>query len=87
MERLVGNGAKFHEVLPKTKLPSFKKIAKSVIVRKNIKQHIVGVNRDILSWLVNLSASSGLVVNYEKAMEHQLSPVSLPIVTTERSRH
>ena len=47
MERLVENGAnKFHEVLPKTKLPTFKKIGKSVLVQKNNKQHIVGVNRD-----------------------------------------
>ena len=55
-EGLVENGAKtFHEALPKTKLPSFKNIAKSVIVQNNNKQYIVEVNTDILSWLANLS--------------------------------
>ena len=55
-EGLVENGAKtFHEALPKTKLPSFKNIAKSVIVQNNNKQYIVEVNTHILSWLANLS--------------------------------
>ena len=55
-EGLVENGAKtFHGALPETKLPSFKNIAKSATVQKNNKQHIVEVNRDILSWLANLS--------------------------------
>lgn len=67
----MGNGAKkFHEMLPKNKVTFIqKKIAKSVIVRKNNKQHIVGVGRYIFSWLVNLPASSRLVVNYEQAMD------------------
>ena len=38
-EGLLENGAKtFHDTLSKTKLPSFKNIAKSVIVQKNDKQ-------------------------------------------------
>ena len=35
---LLGNGAKKYDRLPKPKLPSFKNIAKSVIVEKNNKQ-------------------------------------------------
>ena len=55
-EGLLGNEAKiFHEALPKTKLPSFKNTAKSVIVQNNNKQYIAEVNIDILSWLANLS--------------------------------
>ena len=47
-ERLVENGVKkFHEALPKTKLPSFKNTAKSITVRKNNKQRIVRIKRDI----------------------------------------
>ena len=71
-ERLVENGAKFHEALAKTKLPSFKKTDESVTAQKNNKQRIVEVNIDILRWLVNLSASSGIVVNHEKAMQYSL---------------
>ena len=69
-KRLVENGGKkFHEVLPKTKLPSFKNTARSVTIQKNNKQRIVQVNRDILSWLIHLSAGRRLVANYEMAMD------------------
>ena len=45
----------------------------SVTVQKNNKQCIVEVNRDILSHLVNLSATRGLVANCKKTMEYSLS--------------
>lgn len=65
-KRLVENRAKkFHNALPKTKLPSFKNTARSVTVQNNNKQRIVEVSRDILSWLINLSAGSRLVAIYE----------------------
>ena len=49
-EGLVENGAKkFHEALPKTKLPSFKNIAKSVTVQKSNNHCLVEVNRDMLT--------------------------------------
>ena len=85
--RLVENGAKkFHEVLPKTKkLSSFKYTAKSLTVQKNNRQCIMEVNKDILSWLINLSARSGLVVNYKKSMEYLILPVPLSIATTEEA--
>ena len=86
-KRLVENGGKkFHEVLPKTKLPSLKNTARSVTVQKNNKQRIVQVNRDILSWLIHLSAGRRLVANYEMAMEYPLSPMPLSIATTEGGR-
>lgn len=86
-ERLVENEAKkFHEALPTTKMPSFKNTAKSATIRKNNKVCIVEVDRDILSWLVNFSARSGLVVNYENAMGYPSLPVSLSIATTEGGR-
>ena len=55
-------------------------------MEKNNKQRTMEVNRDILSWLVNLSVRSGMVINYEKAMEYPLSPVPLRIATAEGSR-
>ena len=64
------------------KVTFIQKTAKSATVQKNDKQRIVEVKRDILSCLANLSASSALVVNYEKAMEYPLSPVPLTIATT-----
>ena len=69
--------------MPKTKSPSFKYTAKSVTVQKNNKQCIVEVNRDILSWLVNLSGSSELAINYEKTMEDLLPII---IAATEGGR-
>ena len=81
------NGAKtFHQALPKKRLPSFKNIAKSVTVQKNNKQCTVEVKRDILSWLANLSASSGLVLNYKKAIKLFITSVPLSIATTEGGR-
>ena len=50
-------------------------------VEKNNKQFTIEVNRDILSWLVNLSVISGMLINYKKAME---SSVLLSIATAER---
>ena len=61
-------------------------LLKSTKVEKNNKQRIIEVNRDILSWLVNLSVRSGMVINYEKAMEYPLSPVPLRIATAEGGR-
>ena len=71
----------------KTKLLSFKNTAKSVTARKNNKQHIVKVNRDILNWLINLWASSEQAENYEKAMEYSLLAVPLNITLSEGGRH
>ena len=69
-ERLMVNGKKkFHEALPKTKFAAFKMTAKSTKVDKSNNQRAIEVTRDILSWLVNLSVISGVVINYEKAME------------------
>ena len=76
------NGKKeFHEALPKTKSAAFKMTAKSTKVEKNNKQFTIEVNKDILSWLVNLSVISGMLINYKKAME---SSVLLSIATAER---
>ena len=61
-------------------------LLKSTKVEKDNKQRIIEVNRDILSWLVNLSVRSGMVINYEKAMEYPLSPVPLRIATAEGGR-
>ena len=55
--------------------------AKSTKVEKNNKQRTIEVNRDISSRLVNLSVTSGMVINYKKAMEYPLSQVPLNIVT------
>ena len=86
-ERLMMNGKKkFYDVLPKTRFAAFKMTAKSTKVKKNKKQRTIEVNRDILSWLVNLSVRSGMVINYEKAMEYPLSPVPLSIATAEGGR-
>ena len=63
-----------------------KMTAKSTKVDKNNKQRTIEVNRDMLSWLVNLSVSSGMVINYEKAMEYPLSPFPLSIATVEGGR-
>ena len=57
--------------------------AKSTKVEKNNKQRTIEVNRDISSRLVNLSVSSGMVINYKKAMEYSLSPVLLSIATSK----
>ena len=83
-ERLMVNEKKkFHNALPNTKFAAFKMTAKSAKVERNNKPRSIEVNRDILSWLVNLSVSSEMVINYEKVMEYPLSPVPLSIATTE----
>ena len=68
---------KFHAALPKTKFVAFKMTAKFTKVEKNNKQCTMEINRDMLCWLLNLSVSSGMVINYEKAMEYPLSAVPL----------
>ena len=86
-KRLVENRAKkFHNALPKTKLPSFKNTARSVTVQNNNKQRIVEVSRDILSWLINLSAGSRLVAIYEMVRSYLSSPLPLSIATTEHAQ-
>ena len=45
------------------------------------------VNRNILNWLINLSASSEQAENYEKAMEYSLLAVPLNITLSEGGRH
>ena len=86
-ERLMLNGKKkFREALPKTKFEVFKMTAKSTKVEKNNKQRTTEVNRDILSWLVNLSVSIGMMINYKKAMEYPLSTIPLSIATAEGGR-
>ena len=83
---MVNGKKKFHKALPKTKFAAFKMTAKSAKVDRNNKLRSIEVNRDILSWFVNLSVSSGMVINYKKAMEYPLSPVPLSIATAEGGR-
>ena len=74
------------DALPKTKFAAFKMTAKSAKVDRNNKPRSIEVNGDILSWFVNLSVSSGMVINCEKAMEYPLLPVQLSIATAEGAR-
>ena len=71
-ERLMVNGKKkFHESLPKTTFATFRMTAKSKKVEKENN---------------NLSASSGMMINYKKSVEHPLSPVPLSISTAKGGR-
>ena len=71
-ERLMVNGKKkFHESLPKTTFATFRMTAKSKKVEKKNN---------------NLSASSEMMINYKKSVEHPLSPVPLSISTAKGGR-
>ena len=59
---MVNEKKKFNNALPKTKFAAFKMTAKSTKMERNNKLRFIEVNRDILSWLVNLSFSSRLVI-------------------------
>ena len=63
----------------KNKVTFIQKYYKVCNCKKNNKQRIVEVNRDILSWLINLATGSGLVAIYEMTMGYPLSPVPLSI--------
>ena len=79
-ERLMVKGKKkFHEALPKTKFVAFKLTAKFTKVEKNNKHCTIEVNRDMLCWLLNLSVSSGMVINYSNGISTISSSITQEI--------
>ena len=86
-ERLLGDGTKkFHDPLPRNKIKAFKNISKTLVLKKSHKERKVEVNRDILALLVRLSLTSGLPVDFNKALEYPLSPIPLSIATPDGER-
>ena len=86
-ERLLESGTKkFHDPLPRNKIRAFKNISKTLVLKKCHKERAIEVNRDILGLLVRLSVTSGLPVDFNKALEFPLSPIPLSIATPDRER-
>ena len=86
-ERLLESGTKkFHDPLPRNKIRAFKNISKTLVLKKCHKERAIEVNRDILGLLVRLSVTSGLPVDFNKALEFPLSPIPLSIATPDGER-
>ena len=85
-ERLQTNVKMFHYPIPRNPIHSFQKAVQKVIVKKNGKSKTIEVNRDILSFLLALSANSGKNIDYEKALQYPLCAVPLSLSNADGSR-
>ena len=57
------------------------------MIKKNIRECTVEVNRNVLGLLVRLSLCSGQPVGFENALRYPLSPIPLSIATPDEERH
>ena len=69
-EHLHTNIKMFHDPIPRNPIHPFQKAIQKVRVEKNGKSKTIEVNRDILSFLLALSANSGKSIDYEKALQY-----------------
>ena len=79
-ERLVDSPVtKFHQPIPRNNIKGFKQnnVRHSISKDKIIKS--IEVNRDILSKMLSISVKSGKPIDFEKALQHPLSPVPLTL--------
>ena len=78
--------SKFHDTLTRNKLVLFKDCGKNVVVKKDGKLKSIEVNRNIIGNLLALSAKTGQLIDFNKALEFPLCPVDLNLSNPDGSR-
>ena len=76
----------FLDPIPRNPIHSFQKAVQKVTVENNGKSKTIEVNRDILSFLLALSANSVKSIDYEKALQYPLCVVPLRLSNADGSR-
>ena len=84
--RLLSDEIKFHDTLTRNKLVLFKDCGKNVVVNKDGKLKSIEVNRNIIGNLLALSAKTGQLIDFNKALEFPLCPVDLNLSNPDGSR-
>ena len=84
--RLLSDEIKFHDTLTRNKLVLFKDCGKNVVVKKDGKLKSIEVNRNIIGNLLALSAKTGQLIDFNKALEFPLCPVDLNLSNPDGSR-
>ena len=76
--RLLENGEqKFHDLVARNKIKSFKSHVCSKVLAKDNKTATIRVNRDISGSLLSFSAKNNKPIDWENALSHPLSPIPL----------
>ena len=73
--RLLSDEIKFHDALTCNKLVLFKDCGKNVVAKKAGKLKSIEVNRNIIGNLLALSAKTGQLIDFNKALEFPLCHV------------
>ena len=84
-ERIFSDDVKFHDGLSLTKVKLFKQCCQKVNLLKDGKMKTIGVNRNIISTLLAISAKTNRVIDFNMALEYPLSPVPLNIANADGS--
>ena len=84
-DRIESKKVSFHDPISRKKLTLFSSTGQTVSVEKDKKLKSVEVNRNILGLLLSTSAKSGQVIDFAKALEYPLSPVSLSLANPDGS--
>ena len=82
--RLLENGEqKFHDLIARNQIKSFKSHVCSKVLAKNNKTATIRVNRDINGSLHSFSAKNNKPVGWENALSYPLSPIPLCLTTVD----
>ena len=84
--RLLSDEIKFHDTLTRNKLVLFKNCGKKIVVKKDGKLKSIEVNRNIIGNLLALSAKTGQLIDFNKALEFPLCSVDLNLSNPDGSR-
>ena len=84
--RLLSDETKFHDTLTRDKSVLFKDCGKKVVVKKDGKLKSIEVNRNVIGNLLALSAKTGQLIDFNKALEFPLCPVDLNLSNPDGSR-
>ena len=84
--RLLSDEIKFHDALTCNKLVLFKDCGKNVVVKKAGKLKSIEVNRNIIGNLLALSAKTGQLIDFNKALEFSLCHVDFNLSNPNGSR-
>ena len=83
-KRILTSEKKFHDPLPRIKVPSFQET--TITIKKDKKVKLVYANRDIISKLLSLSAKFEKPVDFQKASTHPLYPFPLSMAFPDGSK-
>ena len=83
-ERLVNQSVKFHAPIKRNNYASFSKKVVKIKVGKKVKT--LEVNRNVIGSLLSFTAKTGKPIDFERALQHPLSPIPLSICHPDGTR-